>query len=130
MVDEVRDGSTDAFFVTFTKDGVGVDLQIDGASPANALVDGDVLLYKWNPVAGISSREVDVSAEITKVDITNAPGEMLWTPQPGDTRCNAFSLVIRDNDGGGAFDENRIRGYSHGRFHATNPDDRSRFYGV
>lgn len=130
MPDEVRDGSVHPFPITFTKDGVGVDLQIDGATPATALVDGDLHVYTWKPVTGIVKREVDVSVELVKVDSVDAPGEMLWTPTAADTRCNTFTLVARDRSGDGAFDENRVRGFTHGRFDATDPDLNSRFNGT
>lgn len=134
MADEVRDGSVHPFPFTLTKDGAGVDLVIDGVTPATSLVDGDLYVYSWKPLPApngtITKREVDVSAELVKVDITDAPGEMLWFPTAADTRCNLFTLVMRDADGGGAFDENRVRGYTHGRFNASDPDDNSRFNGT
>lgn len=134
MVDPVRDSSRDPFFITLMKDGDGVDLLIDGASPANSLVDGDLVVYSWKPLPApqgtITTRTVDVSAELVKVSATNAPGEMLWFPIEADTRCNCFSLVIRDADGQNAFDENRLRGYTHGRYNKDNLDDTSRFHGI
>ena len=134
MPDQVRDGSIHPFPLTFAKDGVGIDLVIDGAVPANALIDGDLVVYSWKPLPApqgtITERVVDVSAEIVKVNAVNAPGEVLWFPVAADTRCNCFTLVIRDADQAGAFDENRVRGFTHGRFNQTDPDDNSRFNGI
>lgn len=134
MPDWVRDGSIHPFFITFQKNGVGVDLQIDGGVPANSINDGDLQVYSWKPLpepqGTITRREVDVSAELVKVNASLAPGEVLWFPNVADTRCNCFSLVIRDFDGGGAFDENRVRGDTHGQFDAIDLDNNSRFNGT
>lgn len=134
MVDWVRDGSLHPFPFTLTKDGAGVDLQIDGTTPSVSLVDGDLLLYKWlddgTPSGATSKRVIDVSAEIEKVDAVDAPGDLKWFPVSGDMRCNTFTLVCRDADAGGAFDENRIHGYTHGRFSASTQSDNSRFNGT
>lgn len=134
MVDLVRDSGLDPFFFTIMKDGAGVDLLIDGATPANSLVDGDLVVYSWKPLPApqgtITVRTVDVSVELVKVNPTGAPGEMLWFPTAADTRCNCFSLVIRDESGDDAFDENRLRGYTHGRYNKDDPDDTSRFHGI
>ena len=134
MVDWVRDSSIDPFPITIRKNGVGVDLVIDGAVPATALVDGDLRVYMWKPLPApqgtITERVVDVSAELVKYDAVDAPGRFLWFPTSADTRCNTFTLLIRDADGQGAFDENQIHGYTHGRFNQSDPDDNSRFNGL
>ena len=134
MVDMVRDGSIYPFFITLTKDGEGVDLQIDGTTPSISLNDGDLVLYSWKPLplpqGTITVRQIDVSVELVKVSATNAPGELLWFPLPGDTRCNCFSLVMRDASQDGAFDENRLRGDTHGQFDPDDPDNNSRLNGT
>ena len=134
MVDWVRDNSLHPFFITFMKNGKGVDLVFDNVIPDDALVDGDVILYTWKPLpeprGTITKRVIDISAELVKVDATDAPGRMQWFPLDGDTRCNCFLLVLRDASGHDAFDENSVGGYTHGRFNQSDLDDNSRFNGI
>ena len=118
MPDLIPYGATDISIpFRITLSGVPVNVTLD-----SDLVDGDIYLIKWTSGTSTSTRQVDVSAEITKVTVTVGSTNhytYFWTPaSAADTQCKWAQLVIQDVSDGGVFDSNSLVIYTGGNANA------------
>ena len=112
-IDLYRYGSTAPICFKVTLNGVGVDVTLAAADVRLKTYDG----VAWSTVA-------NVGTACTAVDSTQCPGLQQWIPAAGsNTQAELIILNIKDNDGGGAFDENCLiiatGGDASARFDAT-----------
>jgi hypothetical protein len=87
----------------FTLSNEGVDLTLD-----TDVVDGDLYAIKISRAGSVTTRQIDVSAEITKMTVgTGHIGHAFWIPaNASDTQAAWVGLAIKDVSAGGLFDEN------------------------
>ena len=110
-------GQRDPFPFRITLNGDPVDLTLD-----TDIVDGDVYLVTQTEAQidtpTYSTRQVDVSAEITKIT-AGSHRAYYWRPANAtEMQVNWAMLLIEDVSGGGLFDADAILIYSGGNVSA------------
>ncbi len=110
-------GNRDPFPFRILLDGVPVDLTID-----TQLVDGDIYAVSQTEaqieIPTYTTRQVDVSAEITKLTAGSHVAYYWRPPNATEMQNNWLMLLIEDVSGGGLFDSNAILVYSGGNVSA------------
>ena len=110
-------GQRDPFPFRILLNGDPVDLTID-----TDLVDGDVYLVSQTEaqieVPTYTTRQVDVSAEITKLTAGSHVAYYWRPPAATEMQVNWAMLLIEDVSGGGLFDPNALLVYSGGNVSA------------